>query len=44
LAERLSYIKQVQAERIRGLTSETGKIINGLVRSFDPSRSQSNAA
>lgn len=44
LAERLSYIKQVQAARVLALTSETGKLINGLIRSFDPSRSQSNAA
>ena len=42
LAERLSYIKQAQAARIFGLTSETGKIINGLIHSFDPSRSQSS--
>ena len=44
LAERLSYIKEVQATRILGLTSETGKLINGLIRSFDPSRSESDAA
>lgn len=43
LAERLSYVRRVQAARILGLTSETGKLINGLIRSFDPSRSQSNA-
>lgn len=44
LAERLSYIKQLEAVRILAMTSETGKLINGLIRSFDPSRSQSNAA
>jgi four helix bundle protein len=44
LAERLSYIKQPQAAKILAMTSETGKLINGLIRSFDPSRSQSNVA
>lgn len=43
LAEKLSYIDQFQSIKILALTSETGKL-NGLIRSFDPSRSQSNAA
>lgn len=44
LAERLLYIDQVQTARILALASETGRLINGLIRSFDPARSQSNAA
>ncbi|HET8825088.1 MAG TPA: four helix bundle protein [Terriglobales bacterium] len=35
IAERLTYISQVDARAIRFQTSETGKLLNGLIRSFN---------
>ena len=38
LAERLTYVDKAEAARIAAEISETGKLINGLIRAFDPSR------
>ena len=34
IAERLKYISAVDARAIRSQTSEVGKLLNGLIRSF----------
>ena len=34
IAERLRYISAVEARAIRSQTSEVGKLLNGLIRSF----------
>jgi four helix bundle protein len=44
LAERLSYIKQSDAAKLLAQASETGKLINGLIRVFDSERSNPTAA
>jgi len=44
LAERLDYITHPQATNVLARAGETGKLINGLIRCFDMSRSQSDAA
>jgi hypothetical protein len=34
LAERLSYLSQGDAGRLLSMTSENGKMINGLIRTY----------
>jgi four helix bundle protein len=38
LAERLSYLSHAEANEVLSDTSEVGKLINGLMRAFDSSR------
>jgi four helix bundle protein len=35
IAQRLNYLKQFQAERLMGLASEVGRLLNGLINSLD---------
>ena len=35
VAERLSYMSAVEAGRLRSATSETGKLLNGLIKCFN---------
>jgi len=35
IAEKLTYVSQVDARVIRSQTSEVGKLLNGLIRSFN---------
>jgi len=46
IAEKLTYVSQVDARVIRSQTSEVGKLLNGLIRSFnsDSRNEKANAA
>jgi len=44
LAQRLGYIGQNETTRLLAEASETGKLINGLIRVFDSSRSNASPA
>jgi four helix bundle protein len=44
LAENLSYISQTESASLLRDASETGKLINGLIRAFDSNRSNPSAA
>jgi len=44
LAERLGYLAKAEAIRLLAEASETGKLINGLIRAFDSQRSNPSAA
>ena len=44
LAERLGYLAKAEAIKLLAEASETGKLINGLIRAFDSQRSNPSAA
>jgi len=44
LAERLGYVTKEDVAKLSSMTSETGKMLNGLMRAIDPEKSKSTAA
>jgi len=44
LAERLGYLAKAEGIKLLAEASETGKLINGLIRAFDSQRSNPSAA